>query len=279
MAEQPLKVEETVNPDETRNAASSGSSLNTLEVHNRLQHIFESKLTSCDEQGSIYVLLDPKRPELRKIGRSKNTDNRKKTIEYTCGLSLQLVHHRTVNYHMRAEILIQRDLGDLCRPYVCEKCGTKHGEWFQLGEQLARTTVNKWVDFIRQERPYDTSSRELQPFWKHQILAKEPLFKHQNLDIDTLRMYWSHVLSPSLLDRLYYEISTLLAHAVWKFLWKFWWQVSTAIAWTMTFIAFQNHATFLLMLSFILGSFVSISKDFGQFPIALRPGKGSSSLP
>jgi hypothetical protein len=278
-AKQPLNQEDTTNPDGTTNSTSPRSSPNILEVHNRLQNLFESNLTPCDEQGSIYVFLDPKRPELRKIGRSKDIDTRKKAIEFDCGLSLQLVHYRTVNYYKRAEDLIQRDLEDLCRPYICEECGKKHGEWFRLGDQLARTTVNKWVDFIRQERPYDASSRELRPFWKHQISTKEPLFKHKNLDIDTLRMYWSHALSPNLLVRLDYEISTLRAHAVWKFLWKFWWQVNAAGAWTITFIAFQNHATFLIMLLSILGSFISISNDFGQFPSALSPGKGPSSLP
>jgi hypothetical protein len=275
LTELPLDLEDTASPDESTTPTSPGSSVTTLQIHNKLQKSLERNLTKSDRQGFIYVFLDPERRGLLKIGRSDNTEIRQKQIQYTCGLKLQLVHERTVDYCVRAEVLIHHDLLDLCRPYLCEKCGLKHGEWFDVGDEFARTTVNKWVDFIRQEKPYDPVSRALQPFWTHLISAKEPLFKCGVLDIDTLRLRWSHLLSPSLLDRLYYKISTLLAHAVWKFLWKFWWQVNAAGAWTMMFIAFQNHVTFLIMLVSILGSFISMSRDFSQLPKTLRSRKVS----
>lgn len=277
----PLGLEDTASPDEPTKTASSGSSVKALDLHNKLQKCFESNLTNAEEQGSIYVYLDPSRPALRKIGRSKDVENRKKKLQYDCGLTLQLVHDRTVNYHKRAETLIHCDLLDLCQPYVCDKCGAKHGEWFSVGDQLARTVVDKWVDFMRQEKPYDPISRPLRPFWTHLISAREPLFKDKNLDIDTLRIYWARILSPSLLDRFDYKMSTLLAHTIWMFLWKFWWQVNAVGAWTMTFIAFQNHVTFLIMFSFIMGTFISMSRDLNQFPQlskSAKKGKARASL-
>jgi hypothetical protein len=135
---------------------------------------------------------------------------------------------------------------------------------------------------MRQERPYDPALGTLRPFWTHLISAREPLFKDKNLDIDTLRIYWARILSPSLHDRFDYKMSTLLDHTIWMFLWKFWWHVNTVGAWMITFISFQNHATFFIMFSFIIETFISMSGEFNQLTRpskSAKKGKARASLP
>ncbi|KAF2133264.1 hypothetical protein P153DRAFT_381702 [Dothidotthia symphoricarpi CBS 119687] len=243
----------TVRPQKSPEFNSPGSTATVLEIHTRLQDTFESDLTNSDQRGSIYVLLDPNRPELRKIGISTNVGKRQKSIQYACGLKLHLIHERTVDNYKRVEALVQDDLWNVCRPYKCQKCGTKHGEWFNVDNHLARETVDKWVKFMREEQPYDTTSKTLQPFWRHLIAVREPLFKEKSLDIDTLRMHWAHMLSPSVPIRLHYRVCM-----VWRFVWRFYWQVNATSAWVGVFVAFQNRLTFLFMLSSIVGVFISM---------------------
>jgi hypothetical protein len=78
-ATMPLGLEDTASPDEPTKPASPGSSMKASNLHNRLQKCFESKLTDAEEQGSIYIFLDPDRPTLRKIGRSTDVEDRQKS--------------------------------------------------------------------------------------------------------------------------------------------------------------------------------------------------------
>lgn len=235
--------------------------MRALNIHEKLQKELKNELTTYDGNGHIYVLLDPSRPHLRKIGMSTDTFERIKAINSNCGIAVELRHVRATSNHKRVESLIKHDLSNLCQPYQCAECGQRHKEWFIMDDEFATTIVNKWVDFMRQEQPYDETLRTLKPFWGHLLDTREPLFKTQDLDIDTLRMQWSDMLSPPLIVRLECSMSTLLAHGIWKLVWRFWWQLNAAGAWTIAYFAFQNRAVFLFMLSAILGTFISIAKE------------------
>ncbi|KAF1846307.1 uncharacterized protein K460DRAFT_367115 [Cucurbitaria berberidis CBS 394.84] len=259
----PLDLEDEPSPDEQTKNQTSNLPKDATGVQRRLREAFESTLTPKDREGYVYIFRDPTRPDLRKIGRSFSPESRLKQVEYKCGLKLVLVHDRRVGYYTRTERLIHAELTDLCHPYTCKTCGAKHGEWFQLDDHTSRASVDKWVNFMRVESPYDLVSKELHLFWRHWVAKREPLFT-EGFDVKNLRKTWAHILSPSSLDRLNYQIENLSAHSVWGTLWKFSWQVNAVLAWTTAFVVFQHPSTFVAMFVSISCTFMRMSQDLQQ---------------
>ena len=225
-----------------------------LQLHDKLRDKLERSLTPKDDGGYVYIFSDPDRPHLHKIGRAKKTTSRLRHIQYTCGLQLQLTEKHEVSYYTRTEGLIHAYLSDLRRPYTCKICGTKHGEWFEINKESAQMHVGKWAAFMENERPYDAESRELQPFLKNLLWLREGVLKC--VDTEVLRRSWDQVLLPTLMDRFRYRFGIL-----WEVVWKFYWPVNAMVAWTITFVAIQHPATFILMAASVIGTFVTMAQD------------------
>lgn len=114
---------------------------NAFDLHNKLRGKLESPLTPGDQPGHIYIMRDPNRPQLLKIGRSTDTEARRKQIEKKCELEIKLIFcSNTVDYCTRTELLIHADLSDLCRPHVCDRTSATHA--IQTIKSGSRSTKN-----------------------------------------------------------------------------------------------------------------------------------------
>ena len=243
------------NLEDTPGDIRSKSRAGILSIHEKLRTKFEMRLSPKDEKGHIYVIKDLNRPHLCKIVRSKESQFRVADLKQSCGLDLELVHYKPVDFYIRTEALIQAYLSDLCLPYFCESCDRTHSEWFEISDELAIAAVEKWVDFMCRESPYDPRSKELRPFWSMWLEVRN--FASAELDVDGFRMWWDHIMSPSKLDHFYYKFKP-----VGEKLWKFFWPVYATLAWTVTFIALQHPVAFFLMVMSVIGTFVSMCHDF-----------------
>jgi hypothetical protein len=243
------------NLEDTPGHIRSKSRANIISMQEKLRAKFEMRLSPKDEKGHIYVMKDLNRPHLCKIGKAKESQLRVATIKKSCGLDLELAHCKPVDLYTRTEALIQAYLSDFCLPYLCESCNRTHSEWFEIPDELAIAAVEKWVNFMCRESPYDPRSKELKPFWS--VWLDFHNFASADLDVDGFRMWWDRIMSPSKLDHFNYMFKP-----VWEKLWKFFWPVYATLAWTVTFIAFQHPATFFLMIASVIGTFVSMSHDF-----------------
>lgn len=224
-------------------------------IHDRLKEKLNRRLTSTDQRGYVYIFSDPGRPGLLKIGRTKSILKRMGQIDYACGLSIKLVKHFEVENYIRTESLIHTYILDLCRPYKCADCKTKHGEWFEISEQSAETYADRWATFMTQEHPYDADSNELQPFFRNLIRLRERILR--DLKSEELRERWTHILSPTATDRFNYRFII-----TWELFWKFFWPVNSMIAWTISFMAIQRPVVFALMSASVIGTFVTVSCEY-----------------
>ncbi|KAF2684469.1 hypothetical protein K458DRAFT_247105, partial [Lentithecium fluviatile CBS 122367] len=148
------------------------------------------------KKGFVYILRDPTRPRLVKIGASINTGKRREQIMRDCNVGLETVFvSDEVDNHMRVEQLAQGDLWHLQRPYTCPKCLTEHREWHDVGDELAKATVTRWVDFMKQQ-PY-TSAGTLKPIWQR-LVDKRRLSRPPNEEInhESRWQHWESVLLP-----------------------------------------------------------------------------------
>lgn len=225
-----------------------------LKMHNILQMKFEQGVSSNDGSGSIYVMRDVNRPHLCKIGRSIDPKVRLGTMKRRCGLELEILHCKPVNFYTKAEALVHAYLLDLCKPYKCELCKQRHGEWFEIPSDLAKAAVDKWADFIDHERPYDSRSRHLRPCWSAWL--HQPYFTFADASVDDLRRQWDKFMSRSQFNHLSFEMKS-----IWEIAWMFFWPVYATSAWTVTFIAFRHPVVFLLMATSVIGTFVSMTSD------------------
>lgn len=259
----PLDIEDEVNSDESPRSTFDEHPMDLSRFHDNIKEKLRRSLTAADQRGYVYIFFDPARPDLCKIGRAKQTDKRLKQIQYSCGLQLQLVQHRQVDYYTRTEALVHMYLADLCCPYKCDTCGRKHGEWFKITKQTSRTSLHMWATFMDQERPYDAKSKELDPFLHNLIELRGHFFRGSDADTvrftsadaDTARKHWNQILAPTRVDRLSYKFNI-----IWVMVWRFFWPVNVMIAWTATFIAVRHPAVFVLMAASVVGSFVTVLK-------------------
>jgi hypothetical protein len=183
-------------------------------IHERLMEKLNQKLTPTDQQGYVYILSDPMRPNLLRIGRTKSILQRMSQIHYTCGLELGLVKLFQVENYIRTEGLIHTYILDLCRPYTCVNCGSHHGAWFEITKQSAETYLDRWVSFMTQEHPYDADSKELQPFFQKLVGLQGGLLK--SFENEELRNSWIRILSPTATDRFRYQ-SGIVGEMLWRF--------------------------------------------------------------
>jgi hypothetical protein len=252
-----LNLEDESDPEGAPAANFAKSKINATELHSKVWAALERELTPRDSKGYIYILWDPKRPRLHKIGRTIETGRRKGDLQRQCGSNLTLINHpTTVNNHFRTEYLIHMYLSDLCRPYVCEACGRLHEEWFEISAKSAKTAVDLWVTFMDKEDPYDPETRQLRPFMEDLVKRRDRLLADADSKIETIRSHWDQILSPSSFDRFRFNFIV-----VWDLLWKYYWPINTMFAWTVAFVASRHAVTFLLMAASVVGTFISMSDE------------------
>jgi hypothetical protein len=237
----PLRVDEP-GPQEDRNDPALGipnfqrADKTAQAVHEEVRRRLYKDLSKLKNAGFVYILRDPKRPGLLKIGSSMNTGQRWKQIESECGHNVAEVFvSEEVDNCQKAEWLAQGDLWHLCRPHKCSSCRRKHQEWHEVDEEMAIRTVKRWVRFM-QEGPY-SSEGKLRPIWQY-ILDKRRL--SGSFDHDTRWQRWGYVVSPlRLYDycKYYYELHGL---PFCTLLWAYSWQIANVLAWTMPLIFFRT---------------------------------------
>ena len=174
---------------------------NSTQISAQIIHlslIKEAKLdlTGGEEEGSIYVLRDPKRKSLLKIGRSKDPEKRNKKHIKNCGTSLECIFaSNRVKNVKRAERLTHIDLKHLKRPWNCNRCSQQHREWFEVEEEIAMKIVKKWTRWINEQEPY--LDGQLKPLWGYLMdwgRVPDPELEHQ--DHTGRWNHWNRVLSP-----------------------------------------------------------------------------------
>jgi hypothetical protein len=207
-------------------------------------------LTNEDEIGTIYVLRDPSKPDQGyKIGYSHRADYQERIDEHhsRCDFEPKVVH--TIYYvenAFRTEQLILLDLKDRQADVTCNGRKTsqhsrKHKEWFQVTEQVAKETVDKWTKFMNEQRPYD-ERRTLSPFWKY-LLRVRKLTNHDHINHDARRKQWSLVLAPPTdLSYLFFIIDEF-RRVYWPFCADFFWQALSVAYSFVTLIVFRNTFT------------------------------------
>lgn len=126
--------------------------------------------------GYIYILEDTKQPGYVKIGMtSKNPHDRSVQIQRCKVVHPELIKGQDftiVPCYKRLERIIFADLWNERRCFLCEKCGRRHKEWFQMGKEEALLRVKLWQQWMRRE-PYDASQGLLKREWRERIKALE----------------------------------------------------------------------------------------------------------
>jgi hypothetical protein len=226
------------------------SSKTAQQVHDGLKARLRKNITPNSTKGVVYIVRDPTRPHLLKIGAAMNFSQRKQQIERECNLHLEVVYvSDELENYTRTEHLVHGDLLHLCWEHTCLGCNTDHREWHNVSEGLAIQTTKRWVRFMKEEQPYNRRG-ELKSIWIFLTHKRRP--KISTYDHDSRWDCWTQMLrSPSLID--YYEQAFKFwkAHPIWWFLWDFSWQVSTVLSWAVTFLLSMNFlALCLFFISF-----------------------------
>jgi hypothetical protein len=228
-------------------------------IDNKLRERLRENLSSKDKLGIIYVICDPSRHDLGyKIGYTTQTDLQKRMDQHRsiCGFEPKVVHKVYVENAYTTEQLILLDLKDRQADVTCSgRRTTLHEEWFQVTEEVAKETVDKWTRFMKEQRPYG-KRRELCLFWGYLLRAR----KSANLDTidhDARRKQWDSILAPPrYLDYLFF-VADVLCHA-WdacvgqlQLIWPFFWQSLTVAYSFVMLLVFRN--------TFASGTFALVS--------------------
>jgi hypothetical protein len=239
------------------------SSRTAQQVHDGLKARLHKNITPNSNKGVVYIVRDPNRPNLLKIGAAKNFSQRKQQIERDCNLELEvvLVSDELENY-TRAEHLVHGDLLHLCWRHTCLGCDTDHREWHEVSEDLAIRTMERWVRFMKEEQPY-SGTGELKSIWTFLMHKRRPSSSTSNHDLRW--RCWTHILqSPSIIDYCEHAFSIGKAHPIWWYIWDYSWQASSFLSWATVFILTMNFfALGVFFLSFIC-SCLSVASKSGK---------------
>jgi hypothetical protein len=190
-----IRPEQTAAKSSQLNTEESFDSVSAKDIHFRLIRKICTDLTSGEEDGHVYLVRNPERKGLLKIGSTKNYIQRKESIQINCGIQLFTIDvWGEIACMRRTEALAQIELQDLRRNWECAKCGRTHGEWFEIDEKLAITTVDIWVKWMRQA-PY--TDRRIDPLWAHLIgKTRQPEPRFANSDHEAMYTHWEKALEP-----------------------------------------------------------------------------------
>lgn len=267
MADSPRSIPKT--PPPTPSTPKSGNSktsfpeakvLTPQALHEKVRTFIRSNFTPSKEKGIVYVLRNPQWPNILKIGNSKNLEQRTKNIKSKCGLILEVVHISPEVYNrVRVEKLAQKDLLHLKRPYTCPKCFGSHDEWFEVSDEMAKATVDRWATFLQSD-PYCLRG-QLKGIWDHLLTERSNLLqKCLDIDHEARWKHWDSVLcAPNTFDHVKYALYCTRSHPIWPALWQFSWQFSTVMSLTIIFVVVRNSLTFGVLVLYVGCTCVSIS--------------------
>jgi T5orf172 domain len=211
-------------------------------IDDKLRKIIKTDLPSMgQEQGTVYIFRDkdPRRSNLLKIGMTRREMTDRQTgVQRECNIVLEYVYDTLpLSNYGRAEKLAQEELAYFRRPYMCSKpnCVRNHREWFEVSEDLAKRTVKRWTDFMRQN-PYG-EDRKLKKKWIDKINKMGRPEENEGMNDHDLRWRrWKFVEPPSRLVRL-------LTHPIWNFFRRFFLHLSCITAWLIVLIEFPSRYT------------------------------------
>jgi hypothetical protein len=220
---------------------SDSSRLIDIKLRKKLQEPVKS-----DTCGVIYILRDKARQDRGyKIGWTTRLDYSARIDEHrrTCKFE-PLVVHKVYDVYCghRTEQLIHGDLMDRRRNWSCmghKKGGgiSVHGEWFDITEDVARKTVDKWAAFMNNHRPYNWRGN-LCSLWIH-LLRNRKLTNQDSLDHNTRREQWRYI--HSTINWLCCTWHTLLSILL-RF-WPYFWQVLSLTYSFVTLLLCRNTVT------------------------------------
>ncbi|KAE9375027.1 hypothetical protein N431DRAFT_336838 [Stipitochalara longipes BDJ] len=132
------------------------------------------------QEGHVYIFKAPEyfqekgKPALLKIGQSTDVEKRRKTLKKLCKIKdlTRVEDYEAVPLRMyeKIEKLVHAELSNYRRLFYCEECRTLHQEWFEVSEDMALRTVQRWRRFIRQE-PYNENGK-LKDYWSNKIIRE-----------------------------------------------------------------------------------------------------------
>lgn len=135
---------------------------------------------NVDSEGGVYIFKAPEyfkmcrpgKPALLKIGKSTNIKDRMDELKKNCGIfDISRVSDgetRSIAWYSRIEKLVHCELQNHRRIFRCHKCGKEHREWFEVSEEVALQSVQRWRKFMEQE-PYDKNGI-LYGHWSNMIM-------------------------------------------------------------------------------------------------------------
>ncbi|KAF2489098.1 hypothetical protein BU16DRAFT_172685 [Lophium mytilinum] len=172
--------------------------------------------TPSPDKGFVYIMRDPLKPRHLKIGMTAGTiTNRRLGHERSCKRRLDVVYlddedgkeQLPVANYKRAEKLVHDELAHRRITFVCSKCGRRHHEWFEVGEEVAKRTVRRWTGFMRMQ-PYDGQGR-LGTMWKERLdYMARPKSGEKLDDYETREKRWNSVVTANRVDFFW--------HFVWR---------------------------------------------------------------
>ena len=133
-----------------------------------------------ESEGGVYIFKAPEyfkmcrpgKPALLKIGKSANIKDRMIELKKNCGISdiSRVLDGKTLSiaWYSRIEQLVHCELQNYRRIFRCLKCGKEHHEWFEVSEEVALQSVQRWRKFMEQE-PYDKNGI-LRDHWSNMIV-------------------------------------------------------------------------------------------------------------
>ena len=129
-------------------------------------HIHDAIRRNVTKEGFVYILKAPEyfkkhfpnEPARVKIGMSTNVKERVSELKKSCKMDdLSEVHNSQkipTGLYYKIEILVRSELGNFQRKLECMTCKQEHKEWFQVPEDVALASVQRWTKFILQD-PYN----------------------------------------------------------------------------------------------------------------------------
>ncbi|KAF1939303.1 hypothetical protein EJ02DRAFT_457065 [Clathrospora elynae] len=174
---------------------SSLSQISAKDVHAKLVTQICCDLDKGEKRGWIYLMRSPDKNKagLVKIGFTVDYPKRQAGLKTKCGLATETIEiWGVIDSIRRIEKLVKTDLLHLKQPWECRKCGSIHGEWFKVDEQIAVRTVKMWIDWLEQE-PY--AALKIKPLWKDLIeTTRRPAKMFDNHDHAARHDHWRKAL-------------------------------------------------------------------------------------
>jgi hypothetical protein len=160
------------------------------------------KLPPNEKDGWVYLVHNPEQEGLYKIGYAMNVTKRKHALEWNCGIQVKTTDvWGKIECIKRTERLVHIDLDHRRRKWKCVKCGHTHGEWFEVDEDLAIATVDRWVTWMRRT-PYNEDAT-LKRVWSELVgKMRRPEPRFANGDHEARFAHWKKALQPPTKEEL-----------------------------------------------------------------------------